>query len=379
MDFSWQPHTLELIEDYSDFAESFLANRPVVHSIDREAWLACSQRGILRLLENANKNGSDSTLLQTSAIFEALGRQGADRGFLFALGAHLFGCQWPIMVHGRDEHSAWIKGLSSGSLIGALAVTEPSSGSNPGKMDTQVKVVGNQYQLNGCKTFVTNAPDADIFLVVATTKPDMGSFGWTAFLVERNTPGLSVEKLPTAGLVGAPMGTVTFKDCMLDQTSLLGKIEGGLKVFTTAMMYERTGILAGFIGAAERDLAACADFAGSRRDADGPISAHQSISHRIARAKLRLDRARLMLQRAAWAVDHKQKNALQTVAMSKLDVSETIVETAMDIMRITAGAGWTNQLGAATALTDTLGTLFASGTAEIQLNIISASMGLKRR
>lgn len=379
MDFSWQPHTLELIKAYSDFAKSFLANRPAVHGIDKESWQACSQQGVLRLLKGGNANDSDSSLLQTSAVFEALGRQGADRGFLFALGAHLFGCQWPIMVHGRDEHSAWIEGLASGCLIGALAVTEPSSGSNPGKMDTQAVPEDDRYRLNGRKTFVTNAPEADLFLVVATTNPDVGSFGWTAFLVERETPGLSVEKLSTAGLAGAPMGTVTFDNCLLEQKNLLGKMGGGLKVFTTAMLWERTGILASFIGAAEHDLAACAEFSGTRRDADGPISAHQSVSHRLARAKLRLDRSRLMLQRAAWAVDTKQKNALQAVAMSKLEVSETIVETAMDIMRITAGAGWTGHLGAAAALSDTLGTLFASGTAEIQLNIIAASMGLKRR
>lgn len=270
-------------------------------------------------------------------------------------------------------------GLSSGRLIGALAVTEPQGGSNPGKMETRVEMRDGQLRLNGSKTFVTNAPEADVFLVLATTKPERGSFGWTAFAVDRNTPGLSVEPLATAGLAGAPMGTVHFHDCPIAPSSLVGAMEGGLRVFTTAMLWERTGILAGFIGAAERDLDACIAFANSRQDAAGPISAHQAISHRIARARLRLDRARLMLQRAAWAVDGKQKNAQQTVAMAKLDVSESVVETAMDILRITAGAGWINQLGAATALCDTLGTLFASGTAEVQLNIIAASMGLKRR
>jgi len=222
-------------------------------------------------------------------------------------------------------------------------------------------------------------PDADLFLVIAATDPEKGSFGWTAFVLDRQMPGLRVEKLSTAGLPGAPMGTVWLDNCTVGREHMIGKLNGGLSVFTSAMLYERTGILSGFIGAAERDLADCIEFANSRRSGEGPISRHQAVSHRIARSRLNLDRSRLVLQRAAWAVDSKQRNAQQAVAMAILEVSESLVETAMEMVRIAAGAGWTGQLPVVTALHDTLGTLFASGTSEIQLNVIAASMGLKRR
>jgi alkylation response protein AidB-like acyl-CoA dehydrogenase len=246
-------------------------------------------------------------------------------------------------------------------------------------MATRAEATADGFRLDGIKTLVTNAPDADLFLTVAATRPQRGSFGWSAFLVPRDTPGLSVQRLTTAGLAGAPMGQVIFDGCAVPSHALLGAEGAGLRVFTTAMLWERTGILAGFLGAAERDLAACIEYVNAGRGAEGPLAAHQAVAHRIARARLRLDRARLLVLRAAWAVESRHKNGQQAVAMAKHDAAETVVETAMDVLRITAGAGWQNRLGASTALCDTLGTLFASGTSEIQLNIIAASMGLKRR
>jgi alkylation response protein AidB-like acyl-CoA dehydrogenase len=312
-------------------------------------------------------------------VLEALGRGGADRGLLFALGAHLFGCHLPLRLHAAVHQRDLAEGLAGGGLIGALAVTEPQGGSSPGQMQTRADPVDGGYRLTGHKTLITNAPDADLFLILAATRPERGSFGWTAFVVGRGTPGLSVAPLAASGLAGAPMGDVRLDGCLVEASQVLGTPDGGLRIFTTAMQWERTGILAGFIGAAERDLAACVDYVNRRRDAEGPLAAHQAVAHRIARSKLRLERARLLLLRAAWAVEGGHKSAQQAVALAKYEAAESLVETALDLMRIGAGAGWLDRLGTATALRDTLGTLFASGTGEIQLNIVAASMGLKRR
>lgn len=380
MDFNWHADTQALINQYEDFAKIQFNGGREVAGLDREGWKACADKGLLHILEEDESSPHAYGLLPCVGVFEALGRYGADRGLLFALGAHLFGCQLPVQLHASaDLHRLRLQGLASGDLVGALAVTEPQGGSNPGKMQTTAVPEGGNYILSGLKTLITNAPVADLFLIVAATRPERGSFGWTAFLVDKGTPGLSVTQLNTAGLPGAPMGEVRLEGCVVPAENVLGTPEGGLRVFTSAMLWERTGILAGFLGAAERDLASCVQYMGGRRDGDGPLTGHQAVAHRLASAKLRLERARLMLMRAAWAVDHKHKNAQQIVAMAKIDVSEAVVETAMDVMRLTAGAGWQDKFGAATALRDTLGTFFASGTSDVQLNIIAASMGLKRR
>lgn len=381
MDFSWPESTRTLIRDCEALGGRLADSRPATPGLDRAGWAACAGAGLLARFGPTPPDPAAPADLRTAvAACEALGRGGADRGLLFALGAHLYGCQVPLMVHAdAAQRGRWLPGLADGSLIGALAVTEPQGGSSPDAVQTRAKPTPQGYILSGHKTLITNAPVADLFLVIATTQPERGSFGWTAFLIPAGTPGLQIRPLTTAGLPGAPMGEVILEDCALGSDQVLGGTEGGLRVFTSAMLWERTGILAGFIGAALRDLGAAVAHVNARHSGGEPLAAKQALAHRLAGARLRLERARLMILHAAWAVDTGQRGVQQSVAMAKHEAAEALVETALDLVRIGAGAGWCGALGAVDALRDALGTLFASGTAEIQLGIIAAGMGLKRR
>lgn len=133
------------------------------------------------------------------------------------------------------------------------------------------------------------------------------------------------------------------------------------------------------MGAAQRDIDNCVRFINERLDKKGSLARHQSISHRIAKMQVRIESARLLLFRAAWAIDNNKKNANTLASMAKYQASETLLENAVDSMRIQAGSGWTNEQGIASMLKDSVGTLFASGTSEVQLNIIAAALGLKRQ
>lgn len=381
MNFSISLPVLDLIKEYEALTKARPARQKPAPGLDRAAWQAYAELGLLRLHEHPALETHDRGLQTMATIFHTLGRAGTDRGLLFALGAHLFGCQLPIHQYSAPSPGcdALLEGLLSGHLIGALAVTDPQGGSHQGCMKAQASPQHDHFILSGRKTLVSNAPEADLFLVIASTRPEQGSMGWTAFLLQRDMPGLSIETLTPAGLPGAPMGEVILDNCIVPKENILGTREGGLRIFMHAMLRERVGILAGFLGAAQRDLDTCIEYVNNRRTPDGPLSSYQTLSHRIAMAKIRLERAELMIFRAAWAVDTKQRNMHQIVAMAKYEAGEAVVETAMDIFRITAGAGWLDQLGAATALRDSLGTLFASGTPEIQLNTIASSLGLKRR
>lgn len=387
MEFSWTAETQALIERFERLGAALATSPSAAPGFDRTGWDACSRDGIFSpfcgLAHDrvpAADPGSPASLRGAVAVFEALGRGGARRDLLFALGAHLYGCQVPLCLHGdAAQRERWLGGLAQGSLIGALAVTEPHGGSNPSAMQTRTEARDGGFVLSGLKTLVTNAPIADLFLVVAATRPERGSFGWTAFLVPADTPGIEVRPLDSIGLTGAPMGEVQFKACPLSAGQVLGTPDGGLRVFTSAMLWERTGILAGFVAAGLRDLDAAVAYANGRRMGNEPLSAKQSISHRLAAARLRLERSRLLILRAAWAVDTGQKNVQSMVAMAKHDAAESVVETALDLMRIGAGASWCGAMGTADALKDCLGTLSASGTAEVQLDIVAAAMGLKRR
>jgi alkylation response protein AidB-like acyl-CoA dehydrogenase len=382
MDFAWSSDAQDRIAAARNFAEARLAVRPRTAGFDREAWRSAAAFGALKLGLPKRCGGEEAGALLTSAVFEALGRGGADRGLLFAMGAHLFGCTMPIVVHGAPHHLAgYAEGLGSGELIAALAITEPAGGSSLDLLTTQVAEAPGGFVLNGAKTLISNAGVADVFLVIARQYPDRGAFGLTAFLVPCGAPGLTVKPVASPlGMPGAPVGDLRFDDCFVPTDAMLGRPGSGLKIFTAAMQWERTCILAGFIGAAERDLAHCVAALQSRSDGQGPLYRHQAVSHRLARMRLTLDSARLMLYRAAWSLD-RGGDDFALASMAKLAASEAIVAAANDCLRLMAGSAWTGvaAIDAGGALADTIGTLFASGTTEVHLDIVARQLQMEQR
>lgn len=381
MDFDWTPEQLDLIDAATQFAESYFTRHPVSAGFDSKGWQACADHGILKLALPEAWDGTNRGLLTSTAVFETLGRHGADSGLLFALGAHLFGCSIPVSQHASPElQSIWGKKLASGQAIGALAVTEPGKGSDPTSMITLATPSGEDFIINGEKIYITNAPVADLLLVLSATKPEGGIFGLTAFLVENDTPGLRIEPQDeTFGLKGAPMGRVLFEDCKVSSNNMLGKLNAGFHIFNKAMLWERAGILSGLLGVSQMDLDRCIQFINQHHDDNGNLGRNQAISHKVANMQFRLEAARLLVYQAAWSVDHGNKDVNAKVSMAKYMASEVLLENAIDSMRIQAGSGWVDPQGTATHLRDAIGTLFASGTSEIQLNIIASACGLKRR
>jgi alkylation response protein AidB-like acyl-CoA dehydrogenase len=363
----------ETIAESRSMAMEHLASRDQCDGFDRGAWDLCAQQGVLGAPLPTSWQGREFNTLESVKIFQALGHGGADRGLLFAMGAHLFGCALPVARFGNEQQQdQWGTALATGKVVAALSATEPTGGSSTSKMNTLARLdgpEGSDYLITGEKSLITNALDADVFLVITSEMPKMGSMGLTAFLIPRQTPGLNVTPMDTAlGMNGAPVGHIKFDGCRVPASSVLGKPRGGWAVFLAAMQYERTCLLAGFIGAAQRDLEACVSYACNRGD---NVFKHQSVSHRLARCKCRIESARAMLHRGAQAIDLKE-DALLWPAMVKMTVSEALVDCAMDVLTIYAGAGWLDQDGSATALRDVVGTLSASGTSNMQLELIAS-------
>ncbi len=372
MDFEWTVDTKQRIDRARAFAAQRLSRRPRPCGFDRQAWDLCAREGVLSVALPKAWGGEERGALTAAAIFEALGRGGADRGLLFALGAHLFGCAMTIARYGTAAQAEkWGVGLADGTLVAALTVTESSGGSSASIPGTVATAAGDRFVINGSKTLVTNAPIADVFLLIASSSPSRGALGLTAFLLARDTPGLTVEPIDsTLGLSGAPMGRVSLRDCEVGPEAVLGRRSGGFSCLQTSMELERTCILAGFLGAAERDLRSGVAHMRRRRDDHGSLFDHQAVSHRLARAKCRLESARWLLYRAAAATERQRTN-LMWPAMTKLVVSEALAACALDVLQTFAGAGWLDESGVATALRDTLGTLSASGTSDVQLNVVA--------
>ena len=382
MEFEWSSEQQQRISKFTEFAKSFFPAHQVEPGFDETAWNACAEAGLFKLpLPTDTCDGSNAGLLTTVAAFETLGRHGADAGLLFAMGAHLFGCTLAISRYASASmRDRWCKLLANGQAVAALTITEPTGGSNLQHIKTFASKDGEHYVINGDKTMISNAPVADLFLVLTATKPEGGIFGLTTFLIPKSTPGVDIEEISeTNGLEGAPMGRVHFENCRLTENEILGSLNSGFNIFSKAIQWERSCILAGFLGAAQRDIDACVYFVNERQGENGSIATHQSVSHRIARMQVRLEAARQLMLRAVWSVEQGKKDAYTLASMAKYQASETLVQNTLDAMRIHAGSGWAYQPSLGKTLLGSIGTLFASGTSDIQLNIIAAASGIKRR
>jgi alkylation response protein AidB-like acyl-CoA dehydrogenase len=354
-----------------------LERRDRAGEFDRRLWNRCAEFGVLGLTVPERFGGSDQPLPVAVSVLEGLGFGCRDNGLLFGLGAQLWSVEMPILTFGSEEQKErYLPGLVDGSLIGAHAVTEPEAGSDAFSLRTTARRDGDDYVLDGAKTFVTSAPVADVVLVVATVEPGAGSRGLTAFLVDRDTPGLSVsEPFEKAGLRTSAMAEVSLSDCRVSSRQLLGRERGGSAVFGVAMEWERAFILAPAVGTMRRQLAECVAYARARRQFGEPIGKREPVASKLVDMQLRLDTSRLLVERVA-RLKQEGRRLTHEPSQVKLHISESWVQASLDALQIHGGAGYMVELGVERDLRDALASKIYSGTSEIQRAIIAGFLGL---
>jgi alkylation response protein AidB-like acyl-CoA dehydrogenase len=345
---------------------NLLPRRPAP-GFDAEGWRLLFASGVFTSALQSQ------TAIRTAAMhLREMGAGGADRGLLFAAGAHYFGCLIPLVRHGSTEQiDFFLPSMRMGDMIGCLAITEAEGGASQAGVRTRVTTGAEGFRLTGTKLFVTNALQAGVALVLASEFPQRGSLGLSALLVPLSSPGISVLPLENHGLAGAPGGILQFDDVQLSPNCRLGNPGSGLAVMLSALQAERTAILAGFIGAAEFDLSRCFHHLKSRfaavRDSSGEIP--QVLRHRLAEIRCSLAAADAVLERGLTATETSD-DSLMWPAIVKKCISETVVSVADRIHGIYAGNGWLNRNESASAVLDTRAVLAASGTSEVMLNMV---------
>jgi alkylation response protein AidB-like acyl-CoA dehydrogenase len=256
-------------------------------------------------------------------------------------------------------------------------MTEPGSGSDAFALRTRAVSEGDGFVINGTKTFISNAPEADLVIVFAVTDANKGFHGGiTAFLVERGTPGFSAgSKFEKMGLRTAPLGELVFDNVRVASDAVLAGVGAGSGIFTTAMDLERICLGASHIGTMERLLEQTLAYARTRTQFGQPIGKFQAIAHRIADMKVQLEAARLLAYRSAWRLDRMRSVAMDA-SMTKLLISESLVNAALAAVQIHGGYGFMTEYEVERALRDAIGSTIYSGTSEMQRNIISRWLGL---
>lgn len=351
--------------------------RQPLFPFSRSEWSDVARLGLTGLCLPAEYGGGGLGALDTALCLEACTEGGADTGLAFAVGAHLLACAVPVRDFGADPvRGELLAGMAGGRLIAANAMTEDEAGSDIGTLDTTVVRDGDEYVLNGVKSYVSNAPAADVFLVYGTSDQRAGFLGQTALAVPRQLPGIAVsEPFAKMGLHACPAARVEFSGCRVPAGYRLGAEGQGSAIFQHSMGWERSCLFAIYLGQMRRQLHGCVRHAKQRRQFGRPIGAFQAVSHRIATMTQRLESARLLLYRACWLLDQGREDAAAT-ALAKLAVSEATIANSLDAIQIFGGPGYLVSTGIEAQLRDSVPGVIFSGTTDIQREIIVSKAGL---
>ncbi|GAB3439452.1 acyl-CoA dehydrogenase family protein [Actinophytocola sediminis] len=342
-----------------------------------DKWKLIRETGILGLPFDERWGGLGQDILTMMYVLEGLGEGCRDGGLSFSLTTTICSTGVPLEQFGTDEQKQrYLSLICSGEAIGAHAITEASGGSDAMRMLTKAERDGDEFVLNGSKTFVSNAPVADVFVVYAKTRPDAGALGITAFLVDRDTPGLSIgNPLKKMGLRTSPLSELFFDDVRVPKSNVLGRVGGGFMVLDYVMKRE---ILFSFIvnvGEMQHRLDRCIEYAKTRVQFGKPIGAHQSVANRIVEMKIKLETAR------KWLYDTGERlmageNVTVDLAIAKLLTSESNLESSLSAVQIFGGHGYMAEHGLEKDVRNSVAGTIYSGTTEIQYNRIASMLGL---
>lgn len=342
-----------------------------------EKWKLIQQTGILGLPFGARWGGLGQDLLTTMYLLEGLGEGCRDGGLSFSVTTSMASTGVALDGFGSPElKDAHLPRICSGDAIGAHAITESEGGSDALHMRTRADRDGDHFVLRGSKSFVSNGPVADLFVIYARTRPDAGPLGVTAFLVERDTPGLGIgppgKKM---GLRTSPLCEVFLDDVRVPAAQVVGRVGGGFMVLDHVMKREVLFSFVVNVGEMAHRLDRCIAYARTREQFGKPIGSYQAVAHRIVDMKIRLETARKWLYDTAERLVRGQ-NVTTDMAVAKILTSEANVVSGLAAVQIFGGNGYMTEYGLEKDVRGAVAGTIYSGTTEIQYNRIASMLGL---
>ena len=278
----------------------------------------------------------------------------------------------PIMYFGNEEQkNRYLPKLASGEYLGAFCLTEASSGSDAGSLKTRAVKKEDHYVLNGSKMFITNGGEADVYIVFASTDPSKGTYGISAFIVDKDTPGLVIGKDERKmGLHGSRTVELSFDQMKVPLENLLGEEGGGFKIAMANLDVGRIGIAAQALGIAEAALEAATGYAKDRVQFGKPIAAQQGVGFKLADMATAVEAAKLLVYRAA-QLRAEGLPCGKEASMAKLFASKAAVEGSIEAVQVFGGYGYTEDYPVERYFRDAKVTEIYEGTSEIQRIVIS--------
>lgn len=307
------------------------------------------------------------------AIYEEIGQ--THNGYTTLIGAHTgIGSVGIVEMGNDDQKRRYLPDMAKGIKIGAFALTEPEAGSHASNLKTSAVKKGNKYILNGTKHYITNAPIADVFTVMAVTDSTKGARGITSFIVEKNFPGFKVGKIERKmGLKGSHSAELIFENCEVPEENVLGKVGEGYVNALKILANGRAGLAARNLGSCQKLLDLSMAYVMEREQFGVPIIEHQAVAHMVAEMALEIEALRSFTYRVASMVDQQHK-VIKEAAMLKLFGSEVYNRVADKALQVHGGLGYIQDYPIERYFRDARITRIYEGTSEIQKNIISAQL-----
>ena len=278
----------------------------------------------------------------------------------------------PILFFGTEEQKqAYVPKLAKGQYLGAFCLTESEAGSDAGNIKTKAIQNGDHYILNGSKLFITNGGVADLYIVFAVTNSKLKTRGITAFIVEKNTPGLIFGKDEhKMGLHGSRTLQLNFENMKVPIKNRLGKEGEGFKIALANLEFGRIGIAAQALGIAEAALEEAVTYARTRRQFGKTIAEQQGVGFKLADMATSTEVAKLLVYRAAF-LKQKGNSCAKEASIAKLFSSKTAMEVATEAVQIFGGYGYTEDYPVERFFRDAKITEIYEGTSEIQRIVIA--------
>ncbi|MBS8265527.1 acyl-CoA dehydrogenase [Mesobacillus boroniphilus] len=359
-----------------DFAQTEIA--PFVEKMEegefpREILRKMGELGLMGIPVPEEYGGSEMDFISYIIAIHEISKVSATVGVI--LSVHTSVGTNPILYFGTEEQKKkYVPKLAAGEYLGAFCLTEPSAGSDAASLKTRAVKKDGHYVLNGSKVFITNGGEADVYIVFASTNPEAGPKGVSAFIVEKDTPGFIVGKDEhKMGLYGSRTVQLTFEDMKVPEENLLGQEGEGFKIAMSNLDSGRIGIAAQALGIAEAALEAATAYAKERVQFGKPIAAQQGVGFKLADMATSVEAAKLLIYRAAQLRSEGQKCGIEA-SMAKLFTSRTAVEVATEAIQVFGGYGYTKEYPVERYFRDAKVTEIYEGTSEIQKIVISKQL-----
>jgi len=378
MNFSIGEDNEALKDTINKFSQKEIA--PIADKVDKEntfpneLWKKLGDLGLLGITADHEFGGSQMSYLAHCIAMEEISRASASIGLSYGAFSNL--CVNQINRNGsKEQKQKYLPSLCSGEKIGALAMSEPNSGSDVVSMTLHAEKQGNKtYLLNGSKMWITNGPDADTLIVYAKTDLSAGSKGITAFIIEKTMSGFATgKKLDKLGMRGSNTCELIFKNCPVPEENILGEEGKGAAILMSGLDYERVVLAAGPLGIMAAAMDIVVPYIHERKQFGKSIGEFQLMQGKIADMYTTMNACRSYVYEVAKACD-RGETTRKDAAGCILYAAEKATQIALEAIQILGGNGYTNDFHAGRLLRDAKLYEIGAGTSEIRRMLIGREL-----